>query len=84
MSKPVGAIDPESGRMVRQYGSLGDAARDNGVQTVSIRGAIKNGTLCAGYKWEYLDFESETGPTGGNSFLTFPRIDTDLWDEEFM
>lgn len=52
--RPIKQIDLISGKVIKEYGSICDAARHVGVHNENIR-ACANGitSQCGGYKWEY-------------------------------
>lgn len=53
---PVKQIDIVSGKTIKEYGSMEEAARQLGIKSPSnIRGCIiGRQKSCAGYKWEYI------------------------------
>lgn len=53
--KPVKQIDILSGEIIKEYGSMGDAARQLNIKYAQNIKACADGITksCAGYKWEY-------------------------------
>ena len=53
--KPVKQIDIKSGKVIKEYGSMEDAARQLDIRYAANIGACARDVTqsCAGFKWEY-------------------------------
>jgi len=51
--KKINKIDKITGIIIKEYNSGADAAKELKVSNAAICQALKNGSLCCGYKWDY-------------------------------